>query len=54
MGFVDVNNGLDEGWRGEWVFEIEGTREGQKTLVYCLRGARFSCGSFVREKSGGE
>jgi hypothetical protein len=38
MGFVDIDDGLGEGWRGEWVFEIEGTREGRKTLVDRLSG----------------
>ncbi|KAK7033227.1 MIF4G/MA4-domain-containing protein [Favolaschia claudopus] len=28
------------GWQGEWVLEGEGTREGQRVLLDCLRGVR--------------
>ncbi|KAG2138264.1 hypothetical protein BD769DRAFT_1434946 [Suillus cothurnatus] len=55
MGFVDVDDGLGEGWRGEWVLETEGTREGRQTLVDCLSGdaGEVFVWEFVREKSGG-
>ncbi|KAG6334412.1 hypothetical protein ID866_4681 [Astraeus odoratus] len=55
MGFLDVDDGLGEGWRGEWVLEADGTQEGKQTLTDCLTGA--SGDEFVwemtREKSGG-
>jgi len=52
MGFVDVDDGLGEGWRGEWVLETEGTREGRQTLVDCLSGDadEVFVWEFVREK----
>lgn len=55
MGFVDVDDGIGEGWRGEWVLETEGTREGRQTLVDCLSGdaGEVFVWEFVREKSGG-
>lgn len=55
MGFVDIDDGLGEGWRGEWVLETEGTREGRQTLVDCLSGdaGEVFVWEFVREKSGG-
>ncbi|KAH7884437.1 hypothetical protein F5I97DRAFT_1811739 [Phlebopus sp. FC_14] len=55
MGFVDVDDGLGEGWRGEWVLEAEGTHEGRQTLVDCLSGAsgEVFIWQMVREKSGG-
>ncbi|KAJ7030364.1 hypothetical protein C8F04DRAFT_961635 [Mycena alexandri] len=42
------------GWQGEWVLEGEGTREGQKVLIDCLRGVRGPLREWhlVREKSG--
>lgn len=54
MGFVDIDDGLGEGWRGEWVLEAEGTREGRQTLVDCLSGdaGEVFVWEFVREKSG--
>ncbi|KAF8206289.1 hypothetical protein K438DRAFT_1904995 [Mycena galopus ATCC 62051] len=44
------------GWQGEWVLEGEGTREGQKVLLDCLRGVRGPLREWqlVREKSGGD
>ncbi|KAG1744121.1 uncharacterized protein EDB91DRAFT_1124549 [Suillus paluster] len=55
MGFVDVDDGLGEGWRGEWILETEGTREGRQTLVDCLSGdaGEVFVWEFVRGKSGG-
>lgn len=54
MGFIDVDDGIGEGWRGEWVLETEGTREGRQTLVDCLSGeaGEVFVWEFVREKSG--
>ncbi|KAJ7903417.1 hypothetical protein B0H14DRAFT_2427223 [Mycena olivaceomarginata] len=44
------------GWQGEWVLEGEGTPEGQKALVDCLRGVRGPLREWqlVREKSSGD
>ncbi|KAJ7158631.1 hypothetical protein C8R46DRAFT_1109737 [Mycena filopes] len=44
------------GWQGEWVLEGEGTPEGQKVLLDCLRGVRGPLREWqlVREKSGGD
>ncbi|KAG2133248.1 uncharacterized protein EDB93DRAFT_1093368 [Suillus bovinus] len=55
MGFIDVDDGLGEGWRGEWILETEGTREGRQTLVDCLSGesGEVFVWEFVREKSSG-
>ncbi|KAJ6576617.1 hypothetical protein DFH09DRAFT_364810 [Mycena vulgaris] len=43
------------GWQGEWVLEGEGTREGQKVLLDCLRGVKGPLREWelVREKSAG-
>jgi hypothetical protein len=45
--------GLGAGWEGEWILEVEGTKEGRMVLLDCLKG----CGvqrewELVREKSG--
>lgn len=55
MGFMDVDDGLGEGWRGEWVLEAEGTREGRQTLIDCISGlaGEIFVWELVREKSGG-
>ncbi|KAJ7761900.1 hypothetical protein DFH07DRAFT_771219 [Mycena maculata] len=44
------------GWQGEWVLEGDGTREGQKVLLDCLRGVRGPLREWqlVREKSVGD
>lgn len=54
MGFED---GVGDGWLGEWVLEAEGTREGRQVLLDCLGGegegeVRREW-ELVREKSGG-
>ncbi|KAJ7261847.1 hypothetical protein B0H12DRAFT_1105956 [Mycena haematopus] len=43
------------GWQGEWVLEGEGTREGHKVLLDCLRGVRGPLREWqlIRDKSGG-
>ncbi|KAG8213298.1 hypothetical protein J3R82DRAFT_11777 [Butyriboletus roseoflavus] len=55
MGFMDVDDGLGEGWRGEWVLEAEGTQEGRETLIDCISGlaGEVFVWELVREKSGG-
>ncbi|KIM67555.1 hypothetical protein SCLCIDRAFT_1210207 [Scleroderma citrinum Foug A] len=55
MGFVDVDDGLGEGWRGEWVLEADGTQEGRQTLIDCLSGASGDVfvWEMIREKSCG-
>lgn len=55
MGFVAVDDGLGEGWRGEWVLEADGTQEGRQTLIDCLSGASGDVfvWEMIREKSGG-
>lgn len=55
MGFTDVDDGLGEGWRGEWVLEAEGTQEGRQTLIDCISGfaGEIFVWELVREKSGG-
>ncbi|KIK16121.1 hypothetical protein PISMIDRAFT_686668 [Pisolithus microcarpus 441] len=55
MGFVDVDDGLGEGWRGEWVLEAEGSTEGRQTLIDCLSGVSGDVfvWEMIREKSGG-
>ena len=55
MGFMDVNDGLGDGWRGEWVLEAEGTEEGRQTLIDCISGlaGEIFVWELVREKSGG-
>ncbi|KAH0833040.1 hypothetical protein J3R83DRAFT_12031 [Lanmaoa asiatica] len=55
MGFMDVDDGLGEGWRGEWVLEAEGTQEGRQTLIDCISGlaGEVFIWELVREKSGG-
>lgn len=43
------------GWKGEWVLEGDGTREGRQVLVDCIRGCEMEKRQweFIREKSGG-
>lgn len=55
MGFMDVDDGLGDGWRGEWVLEAEGTQEGRQTLIDCISGlaGEIFVWELVREKSGG-
>jgi hypothetical protein len=55
MGFMDIDDGLGEGWRGEWVLEAEGTQEGRETLVDCISGlaGEIFVWELLREKSGG-
>lgn len=55
MGFMDVDDGLGDGWRGEWVLEAEGTHEGRQTLIDCISGlsGELFVWELVREKSGG-
>ncbi|KAF8440403.1 hypothetical protein L210DRAFT_3760580 [Boletus edulis BED1] len=55
MGFMDIDDGLGDGWRGEWVLEAEGTQEGRKTLIDCISGlaGEIFVWELVREKSGG-
>lgn len=55
MGFMDIDDGLGEGWRGEWVLEAEGTQEGRQTLIHCISGlaGEMFVWELVREKSGG-
>ncbi|KAJ7707588.1 hypothetical protein B0H17DRAFT_1033161 [Mycena rosella] len=52
---VAENDEIGLGWQGEWVLEGEGTREGQKALIDCLRGVKGPLREwqFVREKSVG-
>ena len=49
-----VWDGIGEGWLGEWILEVEGTREGRQVLLDCLRGDRREMREWelVREKSG--
>lgn len=46
---------IGEGWKGEWILEGEGTREGRQILIDCIRGCETEKREweFVREKSGG-
>lgn len=55
MGFMDIDDGLGEGWRGEWVLEAEGTQEGRETLIDCISGlsGEIFVWELLREKSGG-
>jgi len=55
MGSTDIDDGLGEGWRGEWVLEAEGTPEGRQTLIDCISGlaGEVFVWELVREKSGG-
>ncbi|KIK96786.1 hypothetical protein PAXRUDRAFT_32187 [Paxillus rubicundulus Ve08.2h10] len=55
MCFLDVDDGLGEGWRGEWVFEAEGTKEGRQTLIDCISGVsgEIFVWELIREKSSG-
>ncbi|KAG6374391.1 hypothetical protein JVT61DRAFT_4428 [Boletus reticuloceps] len=55
MGFMDIDDGLGDGWRGEWVLEAEGTQEGRQTLIDCISGlaGEIFVWELVREKSGG-
>lgn len=57
---TDAGVPLGEGWRGEWVLEAEGTREGRQSLVDALGGTAIgrtarprALWEIVREKSGG-
>ncbi|TFK75187.1 hypothetical protein BDN72DRAFT_787819 [Pluteus cervinus] len=45
---------LGDGWRGEWVLEGDGTKEGKQMLLDCLRGVDFGSleWELVRERSG--
>ncbi|KAF8554616.1 hypothetical protein OG21DRAFT_1508734 [Imleria badia] len=54
-GFMVVDDGLGDGWRGEWVLEAEGTQEGRQTLIDCISGlsGEVFVWELVREKSGG-
>jgi hypothetical protein len=46
--------GMTTGWMGEWVMEAEGTTEGRRELLQCLRGnGSRKEWEIVREKSGG-
>ncbi|EGN91927.1 hypothetical protein SERLA73DRAFT_80033 [Serpula lacrymans var. lacrymans S7.3] len=57
-----TSDALGEKWRGEWVLEAEGTREGRQTLLDCLcrraggdgegEGEEVYVWEVVREKSG--
>ncbi|KAJ7650127.1 hypothetical protein FB45DRAFT_730557 [Roridomyces roridus] len=53
---VTQDDEIGYGWQGEWVLEGEGTREGQKVLLDCLRGVKGPMREWelVREKSTGE
>ena len=55
MGFIAMDDGLGEGWRGEWVLETDGTQEGRQTLIDCLSGVSGDVfvWEMIREKSGG-
>jgi hypothetical protein len=46
---------IGQGWKGEWVLEGEGTREGRQILIDCIGGCETEKRDweFVREKSGG-
>lgn len=46
---------IGQGWKGEWVLEGDGTREGRQVLVDCIRGCEIEKRQweFIREKSGG-
>ncbi|KAJ6609205.1 hypothetical protein B0H10DRAFT_2065038 [Mycena sp. CBHHK59/15] len=50
---VAQDDDIGLGWQGEWVLEGEGTREGQKVLLDCLRGTKsfFREWHLIREKS---
>ncbi|KAG7451229.1 uncharacterized protein BT62DRAFT_1000474 [Guyanagaster necrorhizus] len=43
------------GWKGEWIIEGEGTKEGRQALLDCLKGEGTTDREFefLREKSGG-
>ncbi|KAJ7285118.1 hypothetical protein C8J57DRAFT_1170361 [Mycena rebaudengoi] len=52
---VAQDDDIGLGWQGEWVLEGEGTHEGQKVLLDCLRGVKGPPREWqiVREKSTG-
>ncbi|KAH7908339.1 hypothetical protein BJ138DRAFT_1157913 [Hygrophoropsis aurantiaca] len=54
MSILADDDGLGEGWRGEWVLETEGTKEGRQTLIDCLTtgGNEEFVWELVRENSG--
>lgn len=47
---------MSDGWRGEWVLQGEGTREGKMALAEILRGGRYGVSEHewevIRENSG--
>ncbi|KAJ6508007.1 hypothetical protein C8R47DRAFT_1174336 [Mycena vitilis] len=53
---VAQDDDIGLGWQGEWVLEGEGTREGQKVLLDCLRGVKgpYREWQLIREKSSGD
>ncbi|KAJ7104035.1 hypothetical protein B0H15DRAFT_808183 [Mycena belliarum] len=53
---VGDNEEIGLGWQGEWVLQGDGTREGQKVLLDCLRGVRGPPREWqlVREKCNGD
>ena len=46
---------IGDGWKGEWILESEGTKEGRQILIDCARGCETWKREWelVREKSGG-
>lgn len=56
QGGGGLDDEVGEGWWGEWVLEVEGTKEGRQVLLDVLRGAAGEEKlewELVREKSGG-
>ncbi|KAJ6531919.1 hypothetical protein B0H19DRAFT_1005527 [Mycena capillaripes] len=53
---VAQDDDIGLGWQGEWVLEGEGTREGQRVLLDCLRGVKGPLREWqlMREKSSGD
>lgn len=54
---TEAGSALGEGWRGEWVLQAEGTKEGRQTLVDAVKVGPNGCTprglwEVVRDKSG--
>ncbi|EIW83944.1 hypothetical protein CONPUDRAFT_163202 [Coniophora puteana RWD-64-598 SS2] len=54
---VAATEAMGSGWRGEWVLEGEGTKEGRGVLLKCLKGEEAGeqryVWEMVKERSGG-
>ncbi|CAK5269448.1 unnamed protein product [Mycena citricolor] len=53
---VAQDDEMGQGWQGEWILEADGTLEGQRILVNCLRGVTgpYRQWQIVREKCAGD